>query len=435
MAMLVALPATWAVWRAAALLFKDDSIAASAALLFNLTTVMTVGSLAATSDPMVVMTSAFLLYFLAKLNDTQCGEWWLAVGVAFGLGMFSKYTTLFFAVSIFAWLCLVPINRKWFLSPWTWAGGLIAAAIFSPVFLWNANHHWASFDYQAHRMVIESLSLRYVVELIGSQLVLATPPIFILGAIGLVSGWNGDTRERSARILIAALIAPISIYFMWHALHQRVQGNWPEPIYPAFAIAASLAAHRLIAERGIRGVAVRWSKRLAAPVGFTFAAAVFIQAAFGVVPLGRADPTARVLAIGWQPLAKQIDAVREQSGIPAFATMDYTTAGWLTFYLPSHAPVVQLNERIHWIDAPQPSPELLSGPLLFVCKNDCPYIDDLKRNFSVVERLASFTRERDGSAINSYTAYRLEHPTRPVLDPVYPPMNLGGRDLLASTVR
>ena len=248
MAMVVGLPTTWAVWRAANLLFKDDALAASAALLFSLTTVMSVGSLAATSDPMVVMTSAFLLYFLAKLNDTQRGEWWLAVGVAFGLGMFSKYTTAFFAVSILAWLVIVPVNRKWLLTPWPWFAGVIATAIFSPVFLWNANHHWASFDYQSHRLVIEHLSLRYVFELIGSQLALATPPIFLLGVIGLFAGWRGRRQEGSARVLIAAMVAPLITYFLWHALHGRVQGNWPEPIYPAFVIAAALAAHRLIAE-------------------------------------------------------------------------------------------------------------------------------------------------------------------------------------------
>ena len=60
-AVLTALPATWAVWRAAGLLFKDQALAASAALLFNLTTAMTVGSLAATSDPMVILASSFLL--------------------------------------------------------------------------------------------------------------------------------------------------------------------------------------------------------------------------------------------------------------------------------------------------------------------------------------------------------------------------------------
>ena len=429
MAMVVGLPTTWAVWRAANLLFKDGALAASAALLFSVTTVMSVGSLAATSDPMVVMTSAFLLYFLAKLNDTQRGQWWLAIGLAFGLGMFSKYTTAFFAVSILAWLVIIPANRKWFLTPWPWIAGVIATAIFSPVFLWNANHHWASFDYQSHRLIIERLSLRYVFELIGSQLVLATPPIFLLGVIGLFAGWGDQRHERSARVLIAAMVAPIMTYFFWHALHGRVQGNWPEPIYPAFSIAAALAAHRLIAEAGLRGSVVRWSKKLAAPVGLTIAAAVFLQAAFGIVPIGPADPTARVLAIGWKPLAAKIEEVRKRSNIPAYALMDYTTMGWLSFHLRSDAPIIQLNERIHWIDAPQPSAELLQGPLLFICKGSCDYLEDLKRNFAVVEKLDTFTRERHGAAINTYSLYRLERPARPILDPVYPAMNIGDRTI------
>ena len=160
----------------------------------------------------------------------------------------------------------------------------------------------------------------------------------------------------------------------------------------------------------------------------TIAAAVFLQAGFAIIPLGRSDPSARVLAVGWKKLAQQLDDVRERSNIPAFATLDYTTTGWLTFYLRSRAPVVQLNERIRWVDAPQPAPELLSGPLLYVCKDSCPYVEDLKRSFEVVEPLETFVRQRNGLAIGTYSAYRLERPFGPVLDAVYPPMNMGNRN-------
>ena len=39
---LLALPATWAVWRTAAILFGDDRLAATAALFFNLTLIVAV---------------------------------------------------------------------------------------------------------------------------------------------------------------------------------------------------------------------------------------------------------------------------------------------------------------------------------------------------------------------------------------------------------
>ena len=80
--------------------------------------------------------------------------------------MLSKYTTIFFAVSILAWLLLVPEQRKWLVTPWPWISGLIALAVFSPTLIWNAQHHWASVLYQYNRLVVHEWSLRYLGEFI-----------------------------------------------------------------------------------------------------------------------------------------------------------------------------------------------------------------------------------------------------------------------------
>lgn len=108
MAILLGLPASWAVWRTAYLLFDNGRLAATAALFFNLTVVMTAGAVVATSDQIVVVTTCLLMLALAELNRCERGAWWLAVGAAFGLGLCSKYTTIFFAVSILAWVLVIP---------------------------------------------------------------------------------------------------------------------------------------------------------------------------------------------------------------------------------------------------------------------------------------------------------------------------------------
>ena len=92
---LLGLPASWAIWRAGSILFEDNKIGATAALFFNVTVVSTVGLLVATSDQPAVAMSCILLFALAKVKETGRGVWWMLAGAAFGLGMFSKYTTLF----------------------------------------------------------------------------------------------------------------------------------------------------------------------------------------------------------------------------------------------------------------------------------------------------------------------------------------------------
>jgi 4-amino-4-deoxy-L-arabinose transferase-like glycosyltransferase len=413
---LLALPASWAVWRSGALLFNDERVGATAALYFNLTLVMALGSAIATPDNAVVVATTFLLLTLAKLATTGRGEWWLAIGVAFGVGMLSKYTTIFFAVGILAWLLLVPELRRWLFTPWPWISGLIALLVFSPTLIWNAEHHWASVLYQYNRLVVYEWTLRYLGEFVVTQIGMATPPIFVLGTMGLAGLLRGEGGAYGARVLINAFVWPIVIYFIWHTFHGRVEGNWPEPIYVAFVIAAAVAAER-IRWRGIWAPLADWSQRLAVPVGLAIAAFIYLQAAFGIIPLGAADPTARILGAGWKELGVQMDEVRARLGAPIVLTTDYGLASWLAFYLPSHPPVEQINGRMRYVNAPPPDPGLFRGTIMYVCMDKCGEVPALRQRFTTMDLAADLTRTRRGVPIAQYHIYRLSGPIGPPLDP------------------
>jgi 4-amino-4-deoxy-L-arabinose transferase-like glycosyltransferase len=413
---LLALPASWAVWRSGAILFRDERVGATSALYFNLTLVMAVGSVLATPDNPLVVAATFLLLSLVKIYETGRGEWWLAAGAAFGVGMLSTYTTIFFAVSILAWLVLVKDLRKWLLSPWPWAAGVVALAVFSPTLIWNAEHGWASALYQMHRLVVYEWYLRYFGEFFVTQMGLATPPVFILGTMGLVAFLKGEGGPLGARVLINAMIWPIVIYFIWHTFHGRVEGNWPEPVYPAFVIAAAVAVEKIKWNDAWAAIA-DWSQRLAAPVGLAMAAAIYLQAVFGVVPLGPMDPTARALGAGWQELGAKIDDVRMRLGAPVVLTRNYGLTGWLAFYLPSHPPVEQMNVRMRYVNAPPPDPELFRGTMLYVCIVECQELPLLQQRFTHVELVNRLTRMRHGTPIQDYDIYRLSGPIGSPLDP------------------
>lgn len=418
-AVALSLPASWAVWQAGASLLQNKRAGALAALFFNLTLVMGVGSLLATSDSAVVITSAFVLLALAKLNETQRGVWWLVVGAAFGAGMFAKYTTFFFAFGVAAWLLLVPENRKWFRSPWPYLGGLVAAVIFSPVLLWNAEHQWASAAYQSSRMVIREWSLRYAFELIGSQIGLATPPIFIMACVGLIWGGGEKGAPRGVHVLLTSLTLPTLAYFLWHSLHERVQGNWPECIFPAVCCLAALAANLQSPGRALGGWIV-WSRRLAAPVGLGLAALVYAQAIFSIIPWGHGDPTARLLTKGWAETAAQIDALRARAGAPVVLASDYTSASALTYYLPSHPEVVQINDRVRWINEPPVDPALFAGQMIYVCKDNCKFLPQFPQRFREIEYLGTVPRMHEGVVMERYSVYRLAGVTHGPLDDPYP---------------
>src|ERR1700756_3559017 len=113
---LLALPMSYAVYRAAEILFGSARVAATAALLLNITLMAAVGTMIVTPDAPLLVASSFVLFFCAKLLETGRGAWWLAVGVAVGAALTAKYTAMFFGAAILIWLVTVPKNRHWLLS-------------------------------------------------------------------------------------------------------------------------------------------------------------------------------------------------------------------------------------------------------------------------------------------------------------------------------
>jgi 4-amino-4-deoxy-L-arabinose transferase-like glycosyltransferase len=239
---LLALPMSWAVYRAAEILFGGRRVAATAAILLNTTLMAAVGTMIVTPDAPLLVASSFVLLYLAKVLATGRGIWWLAVGAAVGVALLSKYTALFFGPAILIWLLIVPGMRRWLLSPWPYLGGLVALTIFSPVIVWNAQHEWMSFIKQMGRARFDDFAPMYLLELVPTQVGFATPLVFILGTMGLYLFLMGRAGASAARILISSMFWTIWLYFAWHSLHNRVEANWLAPIYPAFAIAAAVAA-------------------------------------------------------------------------------------------------------------------------------------------------------------------------------------------------
>src|ERR1700687_1760872 len=125
---LLPLPMSWAIYRAAAILFGGQRVAATATILLNITLMAAVGTLIVTPDAPLLVASSFVLFYLAKVLETGRGAWWLAVGAAVGAALLSKYTALFFGPAILIWLVSIPKMRRWLLSPWLYLGGLVAQA-------------------------------------------------------------------------------------------------------------------------------------------------------------------------------------------------------------------------------------------------------------------------------------------------------------------
>lgn len=352
---LLSLPVSWFVWRAAALFLKDEDKAALAVLFCNLTLMISVEMLAATPDMPSIVTSAAMIWCLAKIQSSNDGRWWIAYGIAAGLGLLSKYSALFLGLGTLFWLLADARARKWLLSPWPYFGGAFALAIFAPNLLWQAQHQWETFAFQFGRVGGGHLTLRFIGEFLAAQLGMATPVIFVLMLIGL---WRAS-RRGDDRLVLAVLAWTAIAYFLQHALHDRVQGNWPAFIYPVLAI---LAAHVVTRDGGMR-----WLSWLAVPVAALLLVLAYAQAGFGVVPMKK-DPAARILGRDFAPVGEVADALVKAHVADAILTTDYETTAWLRFNHPQ-LPVVQVNEPQRYADAPAARATQLRHPIYLVDLN------------------------------------------------------------------
>jgi 4-amino-4-deoxy-L-arabinose transferase-like glycosyltransferase len=417
---LLAVPMSFAVYRTASILFGDRRVAGTAAIFLNVTLMAAVGTLIVTPDASLLVASSFVLFFLAKVLETGRGAWWLAVGGAVGAALLSKYTALFFGPSILIWLISVPNLRRWLFSPWLYLGGLVALVVFSPVIFWNADHHWVSFIKQIGRAGIEEFKPSFIGELIPTQIVFATPLIFILGVMGLYALAVRQDGASAARALLNAMFWPIAFYFLWHSLHARVEANWFAPIYPPFAIAAAAAANLIQWERYPQRV-MDFCQRWASPVGVLMFVALLVQANTGVLTGFRRDASVRSVGVGWYSLAAEIEETRVRTGASCVLAPDYGTASWLSFYLPKGTCVVQPTQRIRWVNMGEPDPVKLSGKLLWVDELRLAPQPYVTATFAKIERVGEFKRIRGPLVIETYALDLVEDAKRPVLDNSPPP--------------
>jgi len=416
---LLALPMSWAIYQAAAILFGSRRVAASSAILLNITLMAAVGTMIVTPDAPLMVASSFLLFALAKVLQTGQGAWWLAVGAAAGCALLSKYTALFFGPAILIWLAVVPKLRHWLLSPWLYLGGVVALLLFAPVILWNAEHGWVSFIKQMGRARIADFRPVYIAELIPTQIAFATPLVWMLGAMGLFALLRRRAGALASQVLVSVMFWIIVAYFVWHSLHARVEANWFAPIYPAFAVAAAVAAHLVEWQPRWQRLA-DFCRRWAVPSGVVMFVALVVQADTGWLSGYRRDATVRSVGVGWRETAAAIEAVRAQTKATCVLAPDYGTTAWLAFYLPKGTCVAQQYQRIRWVNMPDPDAAQLAGPLLYV-REAFPYDTPLTHDFFGAEKIGEVVRNRGPLRIETYALHLLRQPDDDVFERSLPP--------------
>lgn len=391
----LSIPISLCVWRTGRLLLGGRADGARSVLFFNLTLMAASQTFLATPDAPVIACTAALLWSLAELAVGRDGRWWLAAGLFAGLGMLSKFTALFVGAGGALWILCHRDTRVWLRTPWPWLGAAIAAVVFTPNVVWNADHGWDTYRFQFGRVQRSHNGWWYLPEFIGEQLLLASPALLALAVRGT---WLELRSRDERRLLTAACIWPAVLYFAIHALHDRVHRNWIDVVYPALAVAAADAWR----DPGTP----RWLRSAVLPGAAVLLLLVYAEVFVPFVPIGLVDPLNQRSIASARGLAGSILAARDLAGAKVLIATEWETTAWLRFHLPPDQKVIQGIQEFRFADFPRPTDADLAGPLLYVSlKRDLSQV--FAEHFETIEPLASVLPPGTTLPATPFTFYRL----------------------------
>jgi len=299
-------------------------------------------------DTALIPFAVAMVWALVRLVEDNDARWWLAAGAFAGLALLSKFTAIMLLPAVAAFMLVPKWRAHWLRSPYPWLAALIAAGLFLPVLIWNAEHDWASFRFQFVRAAAaHEISLRTLGEFISLQFGLVgfiLLPVVLTGVS--LTAWRGYREREPVAILLSTSVLVPFCYFLWKSLTLRVGDTWPMFLWPMGFAATAINIAMLPRENWsarMVGSTLAWAKA-AIVSGIAFVVVVFLY--YVAAPwnlIGRTDPVGG--EAGYERLVERTQNELQKIGATWIATTDYRTYAMLRWYFNGRVPVVQINER------------------------------------------------------------------------------------------
>ena len=386
---------TWLMFR-----LTNERAGFWAALTLNLSPVfgITSGGWVLPDGPLDCALTGAALCLLRALPSSgrRATGYWCGAGVCAGLALFSKYSAALTIAGAFLFLLLNRSQRAWLTRWQPYAAAALALIIFSPVIIWNIQHHWASFAFQGAR----AGGLRFhpfapVVTLLGESLFVLPwfwLPMLILGAKAFRSAW----RDQLLACLAAPPIVLFALISAWSS--QRVLYHWAAPGY----LMLFPLLGRYVAGHWDR-VAVRASIVGSAALVVTAVCVIATQERFDWLPLD--NPTAE--GLDWTSLRDDLSARGLLRSGNVVGVPNWRDAGKIAHALGPDVPVICLNEDCRQFAFADP-PGRWSGAdvLLLIVDHPDTVIPGLRGLFTRIDPLPPSAVTLHGRTLKTVTLAR-----------------------------
>jgi 4-amino-4-deoxy-L-arabinose transferase-like glycosyltransferase len=350
-----------------------------------------------TDAPLVLCWAAALYAFIRAREDDRAG-WWVAVGIAGGLGLLAKYAMAYWLFSALGYVLLVRAERR-HLRPLL-AAAALALLVYSPNFWWNWQNGFVSYFHVRDNAGMSEPLFHpdAFVEFFGSQFAVFGPLFF--GGLLVLAASPRTLAEPRARLL-ASFALPVLAMMLAVSFLSRAQPNWAAPAF----VSATVLVVAWALERGWRNLVMFSVALHLAAVAILFTSRDAL-AAFGIPLLAKYDALSRLR--GWRDLGSIVGAtLAARPGMTLFAD-DRETLAALVYYVHPHP-----FDAVKW--------KLKSGLAKdqwdltndlskhrgenFLLVSEHQLIGEMEPSFAAIDRLGPIVIPVGPGASRSYTLY------------------------------
>jgi len=250
--------------------------------------------------------------------ENQQDKLMLLLGLTIGLGMISKYSSVFLWVGLLLFILFCQSN--WLRRPALYGALLISALCGIPVIWWNLQHDFISFAYQSGRVSAFVTSFRpdlFITELSG-QIFYNNPVNFVLIwlAIIAVRRQKQFLPVKTQRLLLVTAL-PTILLFLLFSMFRPTLPHWTGPAYTTLILLAAARLRQLqYASERPKIPKMVW---LSLSVLGLILIVGSLQIKFGIIPIPDNDPYHRLGKhdvtldmYGWRNLDKSFQEVRDK---------------------------------------------------------------------------------------------------------------------------
>lgn len=193
-----------------------------------------------TPDAPLLAAWAATLYYMERALVAGRPSAWIGLGIAFGLGILSKYTLVLLGGAAAMFVIMDPTARRWIRRPQPYLAVALALLLFSPVIIWNVEHHWASLLFQNVRRFEPSDQFSMHVLII--QILVMLTPTGLLAALlaffshGRISAQPADSvlQDRYHLFVLLCTGIPLTVFVTYSLSHSMSSHLfWTGPLWLA----------------------------------------------------------------------------------------------------------------------------------------------------------------------------------------------------------